>query len=66
MEFMAKTENAGIFNASLTKIGMVGSTIAVLGFQMIFSSFYSGLFNVEVADDAPTSEAPLNGQTEIS
>jgi hypothetical protein len=66
MEFMTKTENAGIFNASLTKIGMVGSTIAVLGFQMIFSSFYSGLFNVEVADDAAVGEIPLNHQRETS
>jgi hypothetical protein len=66
MEFMAKTENAGIFNASLTKIGMVGSTIAVLGFQMIFSSFYSGLFNVGVADDAAVGEIPLNHQRETS
>ena len=66
LEFMAKTENAGIFNASLTKIGMVGSTIAVLGFQMIFSSFYSGLFNVEVADDVTVGETPLNHQRETS
>lgn len=51
LEFMANPENAGIFNAGLTKIGMVGSTIAVLGFQLVFSSFYSGLFNVEVAED---------------
>jgi glycosyltransferase involved in cell wall biosynthesis len=51
LEFMANPENAGIFNAGLTKIGMVGSTIAVLGLQMVFSSFYSGLFNVEVAED---------------
>jgi hypothetical protein len=61
---MAKPENAGIFNASLTKIGIVGSTIAILGLQMIFSSFYSGLFNVEVADDVVPEEAPLLQQTE--
>jgi glycosyltransferase involved in cell wall biosynthesis len=54
LEFMANPENAGIFNAGLTKIGMVGSTIAILGFQMVFSSFYSGLFNVEVAEDTLT------------
>ena len=59
LEFMAKPENAGIFNANLTKIGIVGSTIAILGLQMIFSSFYSGLFNVEVADDVVSDEAPL-------
>ena len=51
LDFMAKPENVGILNAQLTKIGMIGSTIAILGFQMIFSSFYSGLFNVEIADD---------------
>lgn len=51
LEFMANPENAGIFNPGLTKVGMVGSTIAVLGLQMVFSSFYSGLFNVEVAED---------------
>jgi hypothetical protein len=34
----------------------VGSTIAILGFQMIFSSFYSGLFNVEIADDTPVNK----------
>jgi hypothetical protein len=48
---MANPENTGIFNPGLTKIGMVGSTIAILGFQMVFSSFYSGLFNVQVAED---------------
>jgi TM2 domain-containing membrane protein YozV len=51
LEFMANPANAGIFNAGLTKIGVVGSTLAVLGLQMVFSSFYSGLFNVEVAED---------------
>jgi len=51
LEFMANPQNAGVFNVVLTKMGMVGSTIAVLGFQMVFSSFYSGLFNVEVAED---------------
>jgi glycosyltransferase involved in cell wall biosynthesis len=64
LEFMAKPENAGIFNANLTKIGIVGSTIAILGLQMIFSSFYSGLFNVEVADDIVSEEAPLHQQPE--
>jgi hypothetical protein len=48
---MANPANAGIFNAGLTKIGVVGSTLAVLGLQMVFSSFYSGLFNVEVAEN---------------
>jgi glycosyltransferase involved in cell wall biosynthesis len=51
LEFMANPENTGVFNPGLTKIGMVGSTIAILGFQLVFSSFYSGLFNVQVAED---------------
>jgi glycosyltransferase involved in cell wall biosynthesis len=56
LAFMAKPDNAGILNAQLTKLGMVGSTIAILGFQMIFSSFYTGLFNVEIAEDAAVSK----------
>ena len=51
LEFMANPQNAGVFNVGLTKMGMVGSTIAVLGLQLVFSSFYSGLFNVEIAED---------------
>ena len=51
LEFMANPQNAGVFNVGLTKMGMVGSTIAVLGLQLVFSSFNSGLFNVEVAED---------------
>jgi len=57
LEFMAKPQNAGILSVPLTKIGMIGSTVAMLGFQMIFSSFYSGLFNVEVAEDESGSDA---------
>jgi glycosyltransferase involved in cell wall biosynthesis len=56
LHFMAKPEHTGILNTQLTKLGMVGSTLAILGFQMIFSSFYSGLFNVEIAEDAAVSK----------
>jgi glycosyltransferase involved in cell wall biosynthesis len=48
LEFMSKPENVGVFNYPMTKIGIGGATLAILGFQMIFSSFYSGLFNVQV------------------
>ena len=51
LDFMSRPENAGVFNFPITKIGIAGTTIAILGFQMIFSSFYSGLFNVEVAEE---------------
>lgn len=51
LEFISKPGNLGVFNMGLTKIGTVGTTLAILGFQLIFSSFYSGLFNVEVAED---------------
>jgi glycosyltransferase involved in cell wall biosynthesis len=51
LDFMSRPENVGVFNFPITKIGIAGTTIAILGFQMIFSSFYSGLFNVEVAEE---------------
>jgi glycosyltransferase involved in cell wall biosynthesis len=56
LELMANPENVGIVNVPLTKIGMLGSTFAILGFQIIFSSFYSGLFNVEVAEEETSPE----------
>lgn len=51
LEFISEPGNLGIFNMRLTKIGTVGTTFAILGFQLIFSSFYSGFFNVELAED---------------
>ena len=51
LDFISKPGNIGVFNMHLTRIGTVGTTFAILGFQLIFSSFYSGLFNVEVAED---------------
>ena len=48
LEFISHPGNLGIFNMRLTKIGTVGTTFAILGFQLIFSSFYSGLFSVEI------------------
>ncbi len=53
--FIAQPHNAGVLNVPLTKAGMVGSTVTMLGLQMVFSSFYSGLFNVEVAGDDSTT-----------
>ena len=50
LHFISEPENIGIFNMGLTKIGVVGTTFAILGLQIIFSSFYSGLFNVEIAE----------------
>ena len=55
--FMSTPENVGVFNSSLTKLGMVGATFAVLGFQIIFSSFYAGLYNVQViGEDLPEQQ----------
>ena len=51
-EFISEPGNRGIFNMRLTKIGTVGTTFAILGLQLIFSSFYAGLFSVEVAEEA--------------
>ncbi len=51
--FMSNPENVGVFNFPMTKIGIVGTTLVILGFQMIFSSFYSGLFNVQVIGEDP-------------
>ena len=51
-EFISNPANLGVFNMRLTKIGTVGTTLIILGFQLIFSSFYSGLFDVEVAEEA--------------
>jgi glycosyltransferase involved in cell wall biosynthesis len=51
LEFISNPANLGIFNMRLTKIGTVGTTLTILGLQLIFSSFYSGLFNVEVAEE---------------
>jgi glycosyltransferase involved in cell wall biosynthesis len=51
MDFISKPGNLGIFNMRLAKIGTVGTTLAILGLQLIFSSFYSGLFNVEIAEN---------------
>jgi glycosyltransferase involved in cell wall biosynthesis len=51
LEFISDPLNRGVFNMRLTKIGIVGTTFAVLGLQLIFSSFYSGLFHVEVAEE---------------
>lgn len=51
LDFISRPGNVGVFNVHLTKIGVVGTTLAVLGFQIIFSSFYSGLFNVEVVEE---------------
>jgi len=62
LEFVSRPENIGVFNFHLTKIGIVGTTVAILGIQMIFCSFYSGLFNVEVFEqevpDSPPSDSP--------
>ena len=39
-------------------MGIVGVTLAVLGFQIIFSSFYAGLYNVQViGEDLPDQQA---------
>ena len=51
LEFISNPINLGVFNMSLTKIGTVGTTLAILGFQLIFSSFYSGLFSIEVTEE---------------
>jgi hypothetical protein len=54
--FISDPGNLGVFNMRLTKIGIVGTTFAILGLQLIFSSFYSGLFSVEVAEEkVPTT-----------
>ena len=49
--YVSKPANLGIFNMRLTKLGIVFTTFIILGIQLVFSSFYSGLFNVEVAED---------------
>ena len=55
---MSNPENVGVFNFPLTKMGIVGVTLAVLGFQIIFSSFYAGLYNVQViGEDLPDQQA---------
>jgi glycosyltransferase involved in cell wall biosynthesis len=54
--FMADPANVGVFNFPVTKMGIIGATFAILGFQIIFSSFYSGLFNVQVIGDDPPDE----------
>jgi len=51
LEFISQPGNLGIFNMRLTKIGAVGITFTILGFQLIFSSFYSGFFDIEFAED---------------
>ena len=51
--FMSNPENIGVFNFPITKMGIVGTTLAILGFQMMFSSFYAGLFNVKVIGEDP-------------
>ena len=51
LEFISQPGNLGIFNMQLTKIGTVGTTLAILGVQLIFSSFYSGFFDVEFAEE---------------
>lgn len=51
LAFISDPGNLGVFNMRLTKIGIVGTTFAILGLQLIFSSFYSGLFSVEVAEE---------------
>jgi len=51
LDFISQLGNLGVFSMRLTKIGTVGTTFTILGFQLIFSSFYSGLFDVEVAED---------------
>jgi glycosyltransferase involved in cell wall biosynthesis len=50
LEFISTPGNLGIFNMHLTKWGIVGTTFAILGVQLIFSSFYSGLFSIEVTE----------------
>ena len=52
LEFISNPANLGIFNMRLTKFGTVFTTFIILGFQLIFSSFYSGLFNVEVSEES--------------
>ena len=51
LAFISDPGNLGVFNMRLTKIGIVGTTFVILGLQLIFSSFYSGLFSVEVAEE---------------
>jgi hypothetical protein len=51
LSFISEPGNRGVFNMGLTKIGTVGTTFAILGVQLIFSSFYSGLFSVEVTEE---------------
>jgi hypothetical protein len=41
----------------LTKWGIVGTTCAILGVQLIFSSFYSGLFTVEVTGETSENQS---------
>ena len=54
--FMSEPANFGVFNFPVTKMGIVGATFTILGFQIIFSSFYSGLFNVQVIGEDPPDE----------
>jgi hypothetical protein len=51
LSFISEPGNRGVFNMGLTKTGTVGTTFTILGFQLIFSSFYSGLFSVEVTEE---------------
>lgn len=54
--FMSDPANVGVFNFPVTKVGIIGATFAILGFQIIFSSFYSGLFNVQAIGEDPPDE----------
>ena len=51
LDFISQPGNLGIFNMRLTKIGTVGTTLVILGVQLIFSSFYSGFFDVEFTEE---------------
>lgn len=51
LEFISQPGNLGVFNMYLTKIGTVGTTLVILGIQLVFSSFYSGFFDVELTED---------------
>ena len=57
LEFISTPGNLGTFNMHLTKWGIVGTTCAILGVQLIFSSFYSGLFTVEVTGETSENQS---------
>ncbi|MBW1789586.1 MAG: hypothetical protein JRK53_23730 [Deltaproteobacteria bacterium] len=70
LEYVSQPSNLGLFNMRLTKIGVAFTTLIILGLQLIFSSFYAGLFSIELSRDdmdSPSGEKriPGNGETPV-